>query len=222
MKAQQRNILSVAIALALATGSTHAALERMGAISNAPTIGGFPSWFQDKTGVTIEFCDPLNQAELDRGWCVLIPPGPTFPENFPGSYFNEHFYYRADNGLKDPAVSGGFRARLVIAVEASFGNGAVVDGDQMAFGRHRIFLPTLPFDGDYRVVTPFSDVSYLDQKAGDRIFETTDIGKACVNTFECVLGTVIGPYLLPSPVAGGAEVPPMPGLRAAPAGTDPF
>lgn len=67
MKTPQRRILSVAIALALAAGSAHAALERMGPVSSAPTIGGYPSWFQDKTGVTIEFCDMKNQAELDGG-----------------------------------------------------------------------------------------------------------------------------------------------------------
>jgi hypothetical protein len=222
MKTPQRKILSVAIALTLAAGSVSAALERMGPVSKAPSIGGYPSWFQDTTGITMEFCDLKNQAELDGGWCVLIPPGLAFPEVFPGSFFGEHFYYAADNGLSDPAVGGGFRARLVIAVEAAFANGAVIEGDQMTFGRHRIFLPRLPFDGDYRVITPLSDISYLDQKAGGRIFETSDVGTACINTFECTLGTAIGPYLLPSPVAGGIEVPPMPNLQTAPAGTDPF
>jgi Bacterial Ig domain len=222
MKVPQLKILSVAIALTLAAGAANAALERVGPISSAPSIGGFPAWFQDQTGLTLEFCDLKNQAELDKGWCVLIPPGLAFPETFPNSFFGEHFYYAADNGLKDLAVGGGFRARLVVAVEAGFSTGAVIDGNQMTFGRHRIFLPTLPFDGDYRVITPFSDTSYLDQKAGDRIFKTIDVGPACIGTFECTLGTVIGPYLLPSPVAGGPEVPPMPDLRTAPAGTDPF
>ena len=77
-------------------------------------------------------------------------------------------------------MGGGFRARLVIAVEASFANGPVVDCDQMTFGRHRVFIPTLPFVGDYRVITPFSDFSYIDQKAGGRIFETSDVGTACI------------------------------------------
>src|SRR5262249_23726526 len=57
---------------------------------------------------------------------------------------------------------------------------------------------------------------------GARIFDTSDIGLACVGTFTCTLDTPIGPFLLPSPVAGGGEVPPMPDLIAAPAGTDPF
>ncbi|HXE48727.1 MAG TPA: hypothetical protein VN663_10170, partial [Ramlibacter sp.] len=158
MKTPQRSLISVAIALAFAAGSAHAALERMGPINKDPKVGGYPAWFQDKTGISVEFCSLLSQAELDGGWCVLIPPGLSFPENFPTSYFDEHFYYIADNGMADPA--GIPKARLVLAVEAAFANGAPVDGDQMTFGRHRVFIPTLPWDGDYRVITPYSDITY--------------------------------------------------------------
>ena len=222
MKTPKRKILVIAVTLALAAGSAQAALERMGPVSRAPSIGGFPSWFQDRSGITVEFCDLKSQAELNGGWCLLIPPGLSFPETFPNSFFDEHFYWAADNGLSDPSVGGGFRARMTLAIEAAFAVGPPIDGDQMTFGRHRVFLPRLPFDGDYRIITPFSDITYVNQKAGDRIFETSDVGIACVNTFECTLDTAIGPYLLPSPVAGGAEVPPMPDLASAPGGTDPF
>ena len=191
----------------------------MGPINKDPKVGGYPAWFQDKTGISVEFCSLLSQAELDGGWCVLIPPGLSFPENFPTSYFDEHFYYIADNGMADPA--GIPKARLVLAVEAAFANGAPVDGDQMTFGRHRVFIPTLPWDGDYRVITPYSDITYTNQAAGERIFETSDIGVTCPD-FVCTLNTVIGPFVLPSPVAGGAEVPPMPALAGAPRGTDPW
>lgn len=213
-------VIATAVALAMAASPAHAVLERMGPVDRSPTIGGFPAWFQDKTGITLEFCDPKTQAELDKGWCVLIPPGPVFPENFPNQYFNEHFYFDATNVLKD--AGNGLRARLTIAVEAAFTNNAVVDGDQMTFGRMRVFIPNLPIAGDWRVITPFSDKVYPNQKVGDRIFDTSDVGIACPGTFECTLNTAIGPFLLPSAVAGGAEVPPMPDLITAPPGTDPF
>jgi hypothetical protein len=214
-----KTLLAAAIGLAL-SAPAFATLQRMGPVDRSPTIGGYPAWFQDTTGVTIEFCDLKSQAELDGGWCVLIPPGPVFPESFPNNYFDEHFYYAADNTLLD--VNTGFKARLIIALEAAFANGNVVDGDQMTFARTRLFIPNLPIDGDYRVVTPYSDVIYTDQKAGDRIFETLDVGVACINTFECTLGAQLGPYLLPSASAGGPELPPMPDLAALPPGTDPF
>jgi len=220
MKAK-RSVIATAAALAIvAAAPAHAVLTRMGPVDQSPTVGGYPAWFQDGSGITMEFCDLKTQAELDGGWCVLIPPGPVVPEAFPDNYFNEHFYYIADNGLKD--LGTGFRARLILALEAAFANNDPIAGDQMTFGRVRLFIPNLPVNGDYRVITPYSDTSYLDQVAGDRIFETTDIGLACVNTFECTLGTVIGPFLLPSVSAGGAEVPPMPDLAAAPPGTDPW
>ena len=222
MKTGRLSSIAAAAALVLASLPAQAALQRMGPISKAPTVGGFPSWFQDATGVTMDFCDLKTQAELDLGWCVLIPPNPnTVPESFPNNFFIEHFYHDATNVLLDPG--NGFKARLVVALEASFANGThVVDGDQVTFGRVRVFVPRLPFDGDYRVITPYTDVTYLSQKAGDKIFDTSDVGLACVNTFACTLDTAIGPFLLPSAVAGGAEVPPMPDLIAAPPGTDPF
>ena len=214
-------MISAAMALAFAANPAHAVLERMGPVSKAPSIGGFPTWFQDTTGVALEFCNPTSQAELDGGWCTLIPPGPTFPEAFPDPFFIEHFYYDATNVLKDAA--SGMNARLTLAVEASFANGTtVVDGDQVTFGRQRLFIRNLPFAGTYRVITPFSDDTYPNKQVGDKLFITKDVGLACVGTFECTLGTGIGPYLLPSPQAGGAEVPPMPDLITAPAGTDPF
>ena len=61
-----------------------------------PRVGGFPAWFQDKTGLTMEFCDLLSQAELNGGWCTLIPPTPSAaPESFPNNFFIEHFYHDA-------------------------------------------------------------------------------------------------------------------------------
>ena len=217
---QRRNLIAAAALLAIATTPAWAVLERMGPVNNAPTVGGYPAWFQDKTGIAIEFCDVKTQAELDGGWCLLLPGDVNIPEAFPSNFFDEHFYWAADNVLADAA--NGFNAKLVLAVEAAFANGAPAAGDQMTFGRMRVQTTGVPFDGDYRVITPYSDVTYVDQKAGDRIFETIDIGTACIATFECTLGTPIGPFLLPSPVAGGAEVPPMPDLAAAAPGTDPY
>ena len=215
------NAISAAVVIALAAASTaHAALERVGPLNNAPTVGGFPAWFQDKTGVAMEFCDIKSQAELDGGWCLLLPGDVNAPEAFPANFFDEHFYWAADNTLVDDAR--GARARLVLALESAFANGAPAAGDQMVFGRLRIAFPNVPFAGNYRVITPYSDVTYPNLAAGDKIFDTLDVGVGCIGTFECVLGAPIGPFLLPSAVAGGGELPPMPDLRAAPAGTDPF
>jgi len=200
-----------------AAHNANAALERMGPINTSPTVGGFPAWFQDKTGLTMEFCDLTNQSELQGGWCTLIPPTPaTAPESFPNNFFIEHFYHDANTSVSD----GTTKARLIMAVEASFANGAsVVPGEQMTFGRIRVFITHVPSAGDYTVYHPYGKWTFQGVAAGDRIFFTEDVGLACVATFTCTLGTSIGPFLLPSATPGGAEVPPIPDIQP---GQDPF
>jgi len=212
----KRGVAAVIAAAALNPFIAHAALERMGPIDSSPAVGGFPSWFQDKTGITMEFCSLTNQTELTNGWCTLIPPGPVFPETFPNPFFIEHFYHDAVAIAKDATT----RARLIIAVEASFANGSqVIPGQQMTFGRIRIFITNVPFAGTYTVYHPYGKWTFSNVAAGDRIFFTDDVGLGCVGTFTCTLGTDIGPFLLPSPTPGGAEVPPIPDLQP---GQDPF
>jgi hypothetical protein len=212
--------ISAAVLLAIAAAApAHASLERVGPVNRASTVGGYPAWFQDHSGITLEFCDLTTQAEWDGGWCVLAPPdGPAagLPEVFPDNFFDEHFYYAADNVLQDDAT--GLRARLVLALEAT----EPVEGSQTVFIRHRVDIRPLPVDGDYKVITPFLETNYFGQVTGDRIFDTQDIGIGCPTTFECALAGSLGPFLLPSAVAGGGEVPPMPDLQTAPPGTDPF
>ena len=206
-------VLVLLLAVAMPAG---AVLQRMGPINNASTVGGFPAWFQDTTGLAMEFCDLQNLAELNGGWCTLIPPGPVFPESFPNNFFIEHFYHDA----VATATSGTTKAKLIAAVEASFANGAVaVPGQQMTFGRIRVFIPSLPFSGTYTVYHPYGVWTFPGMAAGDKLFFTEDVGLGCVGTFECTLGTSIGPFLLPSPTSGGAQVPPIPDLVA---GQDPF
>ncbi|HET8744338.1 MAG TPA: hypothetical protein VFM98_01955, partial [Ramlibacter sp.] len=215
--------ISAAVLLAMAAAApAQAGLERVGPVNNAPTVGGYPAWYQDRTGVTLEFCDLTTQAEWDGGWCLLaLPDGPEggLPEVFPDNFFEEHFYFDATNVLLDDAFE--LRARLVIALEAAFAVEKPIEGDQIVFARHRLDIRPLPFDGDYRVITPFTDVTYRNQAAGERIFDTEDFGINC-DSFECSLNGKIGPFLLPSPTAGGNEVPPMPDLQSSPPGTYPF
>ena len=199
-----------------AAQNAHSALERMGPINNSPSVGGFPAWFQDKTGLALEFCDLTNPAELTGGWCTLIPPGPVFPETFPNNFFIEHFYSDAVALASDATT----KARLIAAVEASFANGAtIVPGQQMTFGRIRVFITHVPSAGTYTVYHPYGKWTFANVVAGDRIFFTEDVGLACVATFECTLGTSIGPFLLPSPTPGGVEVPAIPDILP---GQDPF
>jgi hypothetical protein len=188
------------------TAVAHAGLERVG-----PTDpkNGYPAWYQDKTGLAVEFCSPLNQAELDGGYCLLLAGDTVAPEVFPTQFFDEHFYW-AGNALIDFALPNGTasRAKLVLALEGAFAQGPVVSGDQIVFGRIRVDVRNLPFAGTYTVFHPYGVWTFDNQAAGDRLFFTEDIGFNCpAGQFDCVLASSLGPFLLASNVPGGPELP---------------
>jgi hypothetical protein len=199
--------------LSVAAVAAHAALARVGPVSNASSIGGFPSWYQDTTGLALEFCDPKNASEVEGGWCLLLPPDvPATPEVFPTSFFDEHFWFAAGAGMDTP---GGGRALLVLAVEAAFAT-AVQPGDQVAFSRIRVVLNPVPVTGTYRIIHPYGE-EIVDAVAGGRIFITDDIGINCpTGVFDCALQSRLGPYLLPSATPGGAEMPALTALNPTP------
>ena len=190
--------------------AAHAVLERVGPVNPDPKVGNFPAWYQDTTGLTLEFCAPLNQAEVDGGWCLLLPGDVSIPEIFPSNFFDEHFWFAADAGMT-PATGG--RALLVLAVEAAFA-ADVAPGGQIAFSRIRLRLDA-PAAGTYRFIHPYGEEEFT-VDSPQRIFITDDVGISCPpGQFDCALQSRLGPFLLPSNTPGGAELPavtgPVPG-----------
>jgi len=207
---------SIAVAAMLMTAAlAQAALERVGPVD--PTNVGYPAWYQDKTGLTLDFGLPINQSELNGGWLLILPanlPTGATPEVFPTNYSAEHFYWNATAGSK---IQGGMS--LVLSMEASFAGGVPKAGDQITFGRVRIKIASIPTSGDYKVYTPYGVFDFPGQVQGDKLFFTQDVGIGCGTNFACALDTSIGPFLLPSPFPGGNEVPPIPDLVT---GQDPW
>ena len=194
------------VALAATASAQTQGLERVGPTS--PTHG-YPLWYQDKTGIALEFCTPLNALELDGGWCLLLPGDTVAPETFPSPFFDEHFYWAADGSIPaSAALPGG--AKLVLALEGAFANGAVINGDQITFGRIR-FVFDAPAAGTYTIYHPFGTDTATATAAGQRIFVTEDIGLNCAGAFDCALHSRIGPFLLASNTPGGPELPAIPG-----------
>jgi len=215
--------IALSIALAWGAGNASAELARVGPIDKA---NGYPQWYQDKTGLTLEFCQNQTQAELDGGWCVLLPPdlpAGTAPELFPQNFPDEHFYWLANAGDRRAVANtatGGvtLTALLIMGIEGAFSLGPVSAGDQVVFARIRMRVDPLPFDGDYTIYTPYGKFSFPGQTAGSRLFVTEDIGLSPGVFTEALKGKV-GPFLLPSTTPGGRELPPIPTLLA---GQDPF
>jgi len=199
--------IALALALAGSSFSAHAVLERVGPVSTDPSVGGFPSWYQDTTGISMQFCNPRNDSELAGGWCLLLPGNVNaIPEVFPSNFFIEHFYYAA-TALMDHPTAGGAKSLLVLAQEASFANGFdVVPGEQIVFSRIRVRLTPAPVTGTYRFIHPYGE-EVVQGVAGTRISFTDDVGLTCLGTFDCSLSSRLGPFLLPSATPGGAEMP---------------
>ena len=86
-----RAVLAGVFAAATAS-SAFAQLNRVGPVGTL----GYPDWYQDKTGLTLEFCDSRTAAELEGGWCVLLPPdipngAPESRTGTPPNFADEHF-----------------------------------------------------------------------------------------------------------------------------------
>jgi hypothetical protein len=197
-------VVSSLVLAGLSPADTYGALERVGPVNPAPAVGSFPAWYQDRTGLTLEFCDPRNQAEVDGGWCLLLPGDVTIPEVFPTNFFDEHFYFAADATIN--TATGG-KALLVLALESAFAVGPAIPGDQIVFARIRVRLNNAPVSGNYRFIHPYGEEN-ITATAGERIFFTDDAGINCApGTFDCALGSRLGPFLLPSDAPGGPELP---------------
>jgi hypothetical protein len=197
------------LSVALIAAPAHATLSRIGPSDPNPQVGGYPSWYQDSTGLALEFCDPLNQSELQSAWCTILPPIGPLPESFPTNFNVEHFYYSGTAAL---TTAQGTKASLILALEAA----QTFQGStaQTVFARIRIKLPVVPVTGTYTIYHPYG-VETLTVNAGDKIFFTDDVGLSCAD-FSCAMNGRLGPFLVPALAPGGAEIPPVTSTNQAP------
>jgi len=212
-----QGVLSLALFIATSAAFAQNGLERVGPNGQF----GYPIWYQDKTGLALEFCSPTDAIELAGGWCVILSgdttapeiPQPTGPnaQTTPWNFFDEHFYWLANASGTVDAAHGGGKAKLVLALEGAFGGGPALPGDQIAFARTRAFITNLTA-GTYKVYHPYGTIGPIDVEANGRVFVTDDVGIACPpGQFDCALGGKVGPFLLPSTSSGGAELGPVAG-----------
>lgn len=205
----RRLVLLLAVTAAFAS-SAHAVLYRVGPTDvPSPPGTGYPFWYQDFNGLALDLCLPTNQAQLDAGACLILPPaqdpaaGLNLPIVFPTNFPDEAFWWNS-GGVID--FGGGNRAVLVMALEAAFGGGAVAVNDQISFGRLRIIVDA-PVSGNYTVTTPYGVRNFPNVEAGPRaITFTSDIGIA-VGDFHGALQSDIGPFLVAADAPGGNPLP---------------
>ncbi len=182
-------------------------LDRHGPVS---PLHGFPDWYQDATGLTLEIGTPQSLAELNGGWLLLLAGDTTFPERFPDRFGPEHFYWSASVVGTMTTPVGSTRVVLGMAHEAAFSTGDAAVGAQVVFTRTRIDVGSAPYSGTYVLETPYKTYEIPNQVAGQRIRLVEDIGIGqAPEGFVLSLNTPIAPYLVPASSPGGPELPPV-------------
>src|SRR5215212_6851829 len=142
----------------------------------------FPLWYEDSDGTRLE----LGLDPDDPNLPALELPAPGAPLVFPGNFPDE-----AEMLVGGPA--GSARARLILALEAAFGGtGAVVDGQQMVFGRIRLRIDDVEPGRTYTATGPYGVIAGEADDRG-RVFETEDIGAP--GAFTSPFASRIGPFL---------------------------
>lgn len=210
------------VVTALAQGVAQAALFAVDPGPYSPATGGFASWYQDTHGRTLDLC--LSKAVSSRVpsapgaptyMCNLLPnPGifdDTQPVVFPNNFPDEAFWFTGDGTIVDAAR--GIDLTYVSAVEAAFGGGDPLEGDQISFARIRIRVD-VPAAGTYTITHPYGvDIFTVDTPGRRAINMTRDIGIGVPKTYDGALKGDIGPFLRSlngpyteiNPVTGAAD-----------------
>lgn len=146
---------------------------------------GYPVYYEDRPiapaleGLRLTICPAVDPM------CISAPVDPLDPASVALNTGDEGFYWAADARVNTGTLPGGRAGRglLVLALEAAFGgDGSVVDGNQMVFGRIRIRIDT-PRAGTYTVTHPYGTNTFvvtqadMDATGGRRAINyTEDIG----------------------------------------------
>ena len=180
------------LALALRFGSpAYAALSKVGPIDSA---NGFPVWYQDSDGLTLELC-------TDPSFCTFIPtelPDPKAPLSFPVNYVDEMMWWTGEAAMDSIGLTGQGSAHLIMALEAAFSMGPVLPGDQISFSRMRLKIVGLVPGGQYTITHPYGVLNLEADDAG-RLNYVNDFGIGAPGDpagFAGLLGGVIGPFLV--------------------------
>ena len=173
---------------------------RLSAVGPIDPANGYPLWYLDHLGVRLELC--LDFQNPGCGFVGNEIPRPLDPVVFPSNFPEEAFYQRVDSIMD---TSAGGTALLVMALEAAFANGGPAPGDQIVFGRVRIWVDNLPL-GVYTVTHPYGfDVFDVTELGRRNIRSTEDFGIGTPGDFSLALTSSVAPFLVavaPAPPEG--------------------
>lgn len=189
----------VLVMVLLITTSSVMAVPEPGLTAVGPTSNstGFPSWYKDSNGVRLELC-----LDAVTALCAFLPgdvPDPNSPLAMPNNFPEEAFWTLGSSTMTTDATDG--KAILVFALEAAFSGGPAVPGDQVSFGRIRIWVDNLVPSSEYRVTHPYGVDTFISDPVFDRrmIRFTQDIGIGALGDFSGALNGRVGPFLIWDP-----------------------
>lgn len=171
--------------------------DRLAKVGPLSPVNGFPLWYKDSQGTRLELVsaagDPFAPAVGD-----LQPtqgtPRPEFPD-FPATFPDEAFYMLAEARMVTGGQARPGRARVVLALEATFGGtGDVVDGQQIVFGRLRVRIDDAVPGALYTFTHPYGVTDPLPADDRGRVFVTEDIGVTPL-AFDGALQSHVAPFL---------------------------
>ncbi|MBI5652049.1 MAG: IPT/TIG domain protein [Chloroflexi bacterium] len=183
----------IVLSLILTLRGAHAAVNGIGLVAVGPVMSdnGFPVWYKDSAGTRLELC--LEATNPLCGFVAGDIPNPAAPLVVPNNFPDEAFWMLGSAGL---TTNGTGRATLVLGLEAAFSVGPPVDGDQISFGRVRIWVDNLVPGATYIVTHPYGRDVFPNVDAGTRgIRYVQDIGIGAPGDFTGALNSRIGPFL---------------------------
>lgn len=136
----------------------------------------YPIWYQEKVGTPEAPIGGLQLTLCTPGdvMCISDPINQAVPAQSQLLTGGEGFWWSADARIELPAG----RAQLGLALEATFGGDeSLIDGQQIAFGRVRLRIPTAQA-GTYRVTHPYATQEFVVTDVAAGINYTADIGIA--------------------------------------------
>lgn len=191
-----KRLFSILAALLFMAGTAPLAQAELAAVGPPINPHGFPSYYEDTTGLQLEPCLPAPAGFATRPELCVFDP---LDENSPLVVAGEFFWWLASATIG--AVGGGDDgvATLTLGIEGTFGGSeAAIDGQQISFGRTRIRVDT-PVAGTYTVTHPYGVQVFVVTDPAEGINYTADIGAANfldpANGFLGTLSAPIGPFL---------------------------
>ena len=188
------------VASSVVAGATITQGSKDNIIAAGPTSAthGFPSWYRDAgfvdtaTGTAYDSVDVEPCIDPNDSFCLTEPlPDPDAPLSVATGNFHEEFFY---SQAAATVAAGAVDLDWEGALEGTWANGEVVDGDQMVFGRIRIRASGLTAGTKYTITHPSGTDEFVATGDARNINYTQDVGTVAGN-FTAAFGSRVGPFL---------------------------